>query len=149
MQYDIEGILPKGPYLPCVSMAGRALLAGYHQYISHTEVRVNTSKRPKFEQGCCQRASRRCCTSQEFTNTSWKICTLYSLGKIQAPYQFINYLELHCSSCLFTKSSNLNFIYKNNTSTLYSWLKKCALNWRPPGNFCTPLGICFLATSLF
>ena len=28
----IEGILPKGPYLPCVSMAGRALLAGYHWY---------------------------------------------------------------------------------------------------------------------
>ena len=25
----LEGILPKGPYLPCVSMAGRALLAGY------------------------------------------------------------------------------------------------------------------------
>ena len=30
----IEGILPKGPYLPCVSMAGRALLAGYHRYDS-------------------------------------------------------------------------------------------------------------------
>ena len=29
----IEGILPKGPYLPCVSMAGRALLAGYPRYI--------------------------------------------------------------------------------------------------------------------
>ena len=28
----IEGILRKGPYLPCVSMAGRALLAGYHRY---------------------------------------------------------------------------------------------------------------------
>ena len=27
----IKGILPKGPYLPCVSMAGRALLAGYHR----------------------------------------------------------------------------------------------------------------------
>ena len=27
----LEGILPKGPYLPCVSMAGRALLAGYHR----------------------------------------------------------------------------------------------------------------------
>ena len=26
---DYEGILPKGPYRPCVSMAGRALLAGY------------------------------------------------------------------------------------------------------------------------
>ena len=25
------GILPKGPYLPCISMAGRALLAGYPQ----------------------------------------------------------------------------------------------------------------------
>ena len=28
-----EGILPKGPYLPCVSMAVRALLAGYHRYV--------------------------------------------------------------------------------------------------------------------
>ena len=27
----LEGILPKGPYQPCVSMAGRALLAGYHR----------------------------------------------------------------------------------------------------------------------
>ena len=29
----IEGILPKGPYRPCVSMAGRALLAGYRRHI--------------------------------------------------------------------------------------------------------------------
>ena len=29
----IEGILPKGPYLPCVSMAGRSLLAGWPRYI--------------------------------------------------------------------------------------------------------------------
>ena len=28
----IEGILPKGPYLPCVSMAGRALLVGYPRH---------------------------------------------------------------------------------------------------------------------
>ena len=28
----IEGILPKAPYLPFVSMAGRALLSGYHRY---------------------------------------------------------------------------------------------------------------------
>ena len=27
----LEGILPKGPYLPCVSMASRALLVGYHR----------------------------------------------------------------------------------------------------------------------
>ena len=27
-----EGILPKAPYLPCVSMAGRALLAGYPRF---------------------------------------------------------------------------------------------------------------------
>ena len=32
-QRHIEGILPKVPYLPCVSMAGRALLAGYPRYI--------------------------------------------------------------------------------------------------------------------
>ena len=29
---DFEAILPKGPYLPCVSMAGRALLAGYPRF---------------------------------------------------------------------------------------------------------------------
>ena len=29
----IEPILPKGPYLPCVSIAGRALLAGYPRYL--------------------------------------------------------------------------------------------------------------------
>ena len=31
-----EGILPKGPYLPCVSMAGMAFLAGYHPYIDNS-----------------------------------------------------------------------------------------------------------------
>ena len=30
---QFEGILPKGPYLPCVSMAGKALLAGYPQIV--------------------------------------------------------------------------------------------------------------------
>ena len=28
-----EGILPKKPYLPCISMAGRALLAGYPRLV--------------------------------------------------------------------------------------------------------------------
>ena len=31
---NFQGILPKGPYLPCVSMAGRALLAGYHRLVA-------------------------------------------------------------------------------------------------------------------
>ena len=30
-----EGIPPKWPYLPCLSMAGRALLAGYHWYMQN------------------------------------------------------------------------------------------------------------------
>ena len=30
---SVEGILPKGPYLPCVSMAGRPFLAGYHRVV--------------------------------------------------------------------------------------------------------------------
>ena len=29
--HHVEGILPKGPYMPCVSMAVRAPLAGYHR----------------------------------------------------------------------------------------------------------------------
>ena len=32
----IKGILPKGPYQPCLSMPGRALLAGYPRYVSCT-----------------------------------------------------------------------------------------------------------------
>ena len=31
---QIEGILPKGPYLPCVSMGGRALLVRYLRDVS-------------------------------------------------------------------------------------------------------------------
>ena len=31
--WHIEGILPKGPYLPCVSMVGRAILARYPRHI--------------------------------------------------------------------------------------------------------------------
>ena len=38
----IEGILPKGPYLPCVSMAGRALLAGYHRYVTTATTTTTT-----------------------------------------------------------------------------------------------------------
>ena len=30
---DIDGILPKGPYPPCLRMAGRALLAGYPRHV--------------------------------------------------------------------------------------------------------------------
>ena len=35
---QFEGILPKGPYLPCLSMAGRALLAGYHWILQNITV---------------------------------------------------------------------------------------------------------------
>ena len=31
----IEGILPKGPYPPCLRMADRALLAGYPRHVRH------------------------------------------------------------------------------------------------------------------
>ena len=33
MIFTIEGILPKGPYPPCLRMADRALLAGYPRHI--------------------------------------------------------------------------------------------------------------------
>ena len=35
-RYHIDGILPKGPYPPCLRMADRALLTGYPRYL-HTE----------------------------------------------------------------------------------------------------------------
>ena len=34
----IDGIVPKGPYLPCVSMVGRALLARYHRPLKGQKV---------------------------------------------------------------------------------------------------------------
>ena len=40
----VEGILPKGPYLPCVSMAGRALLAGYPRCILEHNEQYKTKK---------------------------------------------------------------------------------------------------------
>ena len=33
----IESILPKGPYLPCVSMTGRALLTGFPRHVCYNE----------------------------------------------------------------------------------------------------------------
>ena len=38
----IDGILPKGPYPPCVSMADRALLAGYSRYVLRHCKHTNT-----------------------------------------------------------------------------------------------------------
>ena len=38
----INGILPKGPHPPCLRMADRALLAGYHRYICHIQIMLDT-----------------------------------------------------------------------------------------------------------
>ena len=40
LNYDvhIEGILPKGPYPPCLRMADRAFLAGYPGYVSDVAI---------------------------------------------------------------------------------------------------------------
>ena len=35
MYLSVEGILPKGPYLPCLRMADRAILVGYPRYLSN------------------------------------------------------------------------------------------------------------------
>ena len=41
-----EGILPKGPYLPCVSMVGRTLLAGYHRFSKWINMTEGASTHP-------------------------------------------------------------------------------------------------------
>ena len=41
LMVQFEGILPKGPYLPCLSMAGRALLAGYHRIMRFLVWRIS------------------------------------------------------------------------------------------------------------
>ena len=49
-------------------------------------------------QGCSKWVSGRCCTSREFTTTSWKFCSSHICRQIQASYQFISYLEPHWNS---------------------------------------------------
>ena len=57
-------------------------------------------------------------------------------GSFQASYQFISYIELHCSSYYAPNHQVLNFTYKNNNvSILFSWLKHSVPHWTPPGNF--------------
>ena len=48
---QFEGILPKGPYPPCVSMAGRALFAGYPQIDVY--VKMTQKVRPYFLNNFC------------------------------------------------------------------------------------------------
>ena len=50
--------MPKGPYLACVSIAGRALLAGYPRYGSFTFLILNLGKstgflKVRFVASCC------------------------------------------------------------------------------------------------
>ena len=50
---EIEGILPKGPYLPCVSMAGRVLLARYHRNLCMYYLKVKCGRlHQTVLQGC-------------------------------------------------------------------------------------------------
>ena len=44
----IEGILPKGPYPPCLRMADRALLAGYPRCVDITKVNERQKLGPTF-----------------------------------------------------------------------------------------------------
>ena len=63
--HHIEGIRPRVPYLPCVSMTGRALLAGYHRYqkykshnhclgLCHETTGLILGLRPANERCCCE-----------------------------------------------------------------------------------------------
>ena len=49
-----EGILPKEPYLPCVSMAGKALLAGYRRFKQHLLHTLELSDGVAFTDYACR-----------------------------------------------------------------------------------------------
>ena len=44
----IDGILPKGPYPPCLRMADRALLAGYHRHV-HTPISTSFKAKQRLK----------------------------------------------------------------------------------------------------
>ena len=66
-------------------------------------------------------------------------CTFFR--QIEASYQFISYLELHCNNCLCTKYApniiKFWILHKknNNDDILFSWLERCVLLWTPPGDY--------------
>ena len=70
---EFEGILPKGPYLPCVSMAGRALLVGYHRILICSVLKKKKNIFFFFDQFCFLRYREK---NASVNVESWKIIAL-------------------------------------------------------------------------
>ena len=96
--FHFEGILPKGPYLPCVSMAGRALLAGYHRFL-YSNCTVHDSLYDNMEMVPFDILHWSTGPHQSYRTVFWT-CAVLVLNVIMcAFYQFLYRMWLHHGGC--------------------------------------------------
>ena len=95
---DFEGILPKGPYLPWVSMVGRALLAGYHRFVLTLNLITHQSfnSLTYFFISKCSRSGQFLCASV------WSV-EAYSRLAINNNSEKLSCLTLQSLTCLLIK----------------------------------------------
>ena len=93
---QIEGILPKEPYLPCISMAGRALLAGYHRddclNSAHNLMWIHRARTPNYISTLMLHS----CWAHNW-NTVKLHFALISVSLIQADHNFTQLSQQLCS----------------------------------------------------
>ena len=129
----INGILPKGPYPPCIGMADRALLAGYHRY--HGQIKHNiehNTKGRKFDfiqtmnsQKTSQSSTLRVSFGVYFLLFGYKIpqdmeCVLYHVGTVSMVIMFRDVLEIPKSCAeplIFHSERGLTFSWKTTVAS--------------------------------
>ena len=113
----IEGILPKGPYLPCVSMAGRALLARYPRYsLLQWKLRLTATT---VELLCCPvGTSASATTTHAVSGQLLYITWLYLRNGVYKIYSVTPH------------NSNLNRSFVNNLSEYCIYSRFLGQNWK-------------------
>ena len=105
MTLDFEDILPKGPYLPCVSMAGRALLAGCPRYVCSLKAihhLINLTYRQTSSISCTKRSK----------NVNISLSAVMICGRHWISRDFIPVIYVHVIHplrlCMFIKLDSIN-----------------------------------------
>ena len=110
-----EGIPPKGPYLPCVSMAGRALLAGYHLQFQVQSNRI--TKQTFKDMTRCQRLTHEVCSIGLCCNLWWfRDQSLYGFSQWETTLHY-NVVS-HCLDPYTEWSLRLNYRHRNT----HTWM---------------------------
>ena len=138
----IDGILPKGPYLPCLRMADRALLAGYPRYVLARGCLWTRNMGPALCRWCTSETARLIHTNSSSLEWTWygnlqqscaqimcqKSCRLYLSN-----FKFVGIvlvLDVHCCTPLLI-GLPMYITYMRPTRWWWGYLKNCWQGVRP------------------